>query len=91
MHSAQCTVVCVRIAHSVVGGAGGMLPQENFDMRVFLRPSETAITTHLYGNWSVTQVSHRMVVSQTPFPSESSALPQKLSLGSCRFERYIFF
>ena len=28
---------------------GGMLPQENFDMRVLLRPSETAITTQLYG------------------------------------------
>ena len=48
------------------GGAGGMLPQEKFDMRVLLRPSETAITTQLHGNWSVTQMSHRMVVSLTP-------------------------
>ena len=54
-----------------------MLPQENFDMRVLLRPSETAITrpTQLNGNWSVTQTGHRMVVSPTPFPLESSPLP----------------
>ena len=65
---------CLRIARSVVGrgGAGGMLPQENFDMRVLLRLLETAI---IYGNWSVTQTSHRMVVSPTPFPLESSPLP----------------
>ena len=52
-----------------------MLPHENFDIRVLLRPSETAITTQLHGNWSVTQMSHRMVVSPTPFPLESLPLP----------------
>ena len=52
-----------------------MLPQVNFDMRVLLRPLETAITTQLFGNWSVTQTSHPMVISPTPFPLESSPLP----------------
>ena len=47
-------VVCACIAHSVVGVG------RNLDhMRVLLRPSETAITMQLYGNWSATQPSHR--------------------------------
>ena len=37
-------LLCVHITHSVVGGSGGMLPQETI-MRVLLRPSETTMTT----------------------------------------------
>ena len=29
---AQCAVVCAGRVHSVVGGSGGMLPQENFEI-----------------------------------------------------------
>ena len=51
---AQRTAVCACIGHSIVGVG------RNLDhMRVLLRPSETAITMQLYGNWSATQPSHR--------------------------------
>ena len=54
------------------------------NMRVLLRPSETTITTQIFGNWTVTQAIHHMVVSRSPFPSESAfvyeALPQNCLL-----------
>ena len=49
---------------------GACSPRKIFKFRpyeVLLRPSETTITTHkIYGNWTVTQAIHRMVVSQSP-------------------------
>ena len=46
----------------------------------------------MYGNWSVTQVIHHVVVSRNSFPSEYAfvfeAPPQ--SLGSYRFECFLF-
>ena len=46
----------------------------------------------MYGNWSVTQAIHHVVVSRSSFPSEYAFVfeaPPK-SLGSYRFECFLF-
>ena len=56
-------------------------------MRVLLRPSDHHNHAKFIINWTVT---HRMVVSRSTFPSESAIVYEALSLGSCRFECFMF-
>ena len=52
--------LAVDVVHTIVGGSGGMLPQENLElMRMLLRPSETTITTQ--NLWSLTHAVHVVV------------------------------
>ena len=82
-----CSFFVLRAEHS--RGVWGHVPPGkilNLDhMRVLPRPLETQ-PRKIYGNWTVTQVIHRMVISWSPFPSESAfvyeALPQNCLLGA---------
>ena len=67
--------------YNVIGGSGGILPQENLPghMSVFMRKS---CREHHNGHWSVTQAIHHMVISQSPFSSES-ALVFETMLHNC--------
>ena len=76
-------VVSVYIVHSILGGSGGMLSSNINHVRVLQRPPQPH---KICGNWSVTQVIHCMIISQSPFPSESAfvfeALTQNCLLGA---------
>ena len=71
---AQRGVVCGRRVCSVVGGSGGMLPQENFE--IYESASEAVGDHHNNAKFmahSVTKAIHLLIVSRSPFPSESAS------------------
>ena len=79
--------------HSLVGGSGGMFPQENFKFRLCKSASE-AVGDHynICGNWSVNSgdSSYCRFLESLPFGIslcvQGTATELSLQLGSCRFE-----
>ena len=69
---------------------GACSPRKMFKFRPYESASE-AIGDH---HWTVTQAIHRMVISRSPFPSESAfvyeALPQNCLLGAAYLSACMF-
>ena len=72
-------------ALSVLGVWGHAPPGKLNHMRVLRSGCQKSPQPRIvYGNWSVTKAIHQLIVSRSPFPSESAfvfeALPQNCSL-----------
>ena len=87
----QRSFLYVHIMQSVIGGSGAPTGKFlNLDhMRVFLEPSETIITTQNLWQLDFGDSLYGRVSEPLPFGINYCLVPP-LSLGSCRFECFMF-